>query len=157
MTKIVSWIAIAFGGTSVLALMIVSVVDSVSRAIGAPVLGAKELSEVLLVLCVGAALPLSILGGRSISIDGLVQRFPMPLMLAVTWAGVALSILSTAILGYSLIGAGFDARDFEESSALLLIPYFPLYLYLAAAHAVAALAFALYAVRRHREDGAGSL
>ncbi|WP_299212060.1 TRAP transporter small permease subunit [uncultured Tateyamaria sp.] len=152
MRALISLAGIAFGGTSVVVMMILSVADVASRALGAPMLGLKELSEVFLLVCVGAALPLAILGGRSIAIEGLVDRFPKRLRLAVTWAGIALSILMLAILGWSLVGASADARDFAETSALLLIPYAPLYLFLAVAHFVAAVAVAIHAFGAFRKD-----
>ncbi|MEM6637398.1 MAG: TRAP transporter small permease [Pseudomonadota bacterium] len=145
MRSLLTLAAIGFGGTSVVLLMVVSVVDSASRAIGSPILGAKEVSEALLVLCVGAAVPMSILGGRSVTIDGLVAQFPTRVGVAVTWAGVALSVLAIAVLAWRLVGASGDARDFQEASPLLQIPYAPLYLYLSCAHAMAAVAFLIHA------------
>ena len=152
MKAALSLAAIAFGGASVVLLMVVSVIDSTSRALGAPVLGAKEVSEALLVICVAAALPMSVLGGRTVTIDGLVSRFPRRIAGAITWAAISLSVLATAVLAWRLVGASGDARDFEETSALLLIPYAPLYLVLAAGHALAAVAFLIHTLTAASED-----
>ena len=153
MKSALSLVALAFGGTSVVLLMMVSVVDATSRALGVPVLGAKEVSEILMVFCVGAALPLSVLAGRTITIDGLVERFPRRARFAVTWAGVALSVLSMAVLAWRLVGASGDARDFKETTALLLIPHYPMYLYLAVGAALTAVGFAVHALTDEESDG----
>ena len=84
MRSLISLACIAFGGTSVVLLMMVSLIDSASRALGAPVLGLKEMSEALLPVTVGASLPLAILAGRSVSIEGLVNQLPRRLGLGVT-------------------------------------------------------------------------
>lgn len=141
-----------FGGFAVIALMLVSVVDASSRSFGAPILGAKEVSEVLMVICVGAALPVSVFKGRTISIEGLVTRFPPLLRRVVVSTGVVLSVGAMGLLAWRLVVASADARDFEETTALLSIPHHPLYLFLAASAAMTAVSFVIIAVSANSNE-----
>lgn len=143
MRRTIEAICLLCGGLAVLAMMAVAVTDAAARALGAPFLGGKEISEALLVVSVGAALPLSVLGGKALAIEGLVRALPRRLGLGFTLAGLLLSVACLGGLSAALYRAGFDARDFAETSALLEIPYFYLYLYLAVFGALTALAFAL--------------
>lgn len=132
---------LGLGGASLVALMAISVSDAAMRALDAPFVGAKEVSETCLALCVAIALPVSVYRGKAVTIDGVLSLVPPLIGKIVTLFGEALGVLLCAVLSYYLIGAGSDAADFAETTALLKIPYAVMYWTLSVGFGLTALAF----------------
>lgn len=139
--RTLSFILLAIGGVSFIALMTTSVSDAIMRGFGLPLIGAKEISEALLVTCIAIAIPVSVYRGKAISVDGIVVFFPDLLEQIFTAAGNLIGAALCALLSYQLIHAGADAGDFAEQSALLKIPHKPLYQILAIGFGLTAPAF----------------
>lgn len=141
------WIALVIGGAAVTTMLLVAVVDVASREIGSPLLGAKEATEALLVMTVACALPISVLGGKAVAIEGLVERMPQRFAKMIRLAGTVLSSALLGFLGVSTWKAAQDARDFEEASVMLQIPYHILYVILAVCCVTTAFSFLLVHAR----------
>lgn len=148
----VYWIALVIGGAVVMAMMLITVVDVALREMGRPLLGAKEATEALLVVSVACALPMSVLGGKAVAIEGLVERLPQRFAKMLRVAGTVLSSALLGFLGVSTWKAAQDARDFEEASVMLQIPYHVLYVILAVCCITTAFCFLLVHARTKIND-----
>ncbi|MEM5502996.1 TRAP transporter small permease [Ahrensia kielensis] len=140
-SRILGGAVFCIGGAGLLGLMFISVGDAIMRSLGAPFIGAHETSEAFLAVCVALAVPISIYRGKAVSIDGFVGLMPAGMARALTVGGELLAAGFCVVLAYSMVQAGFDARDFAEQSALLRIPYFYMYQILSAGFGLSALAF----------------
>lgn len=142
--RAILWGAGLIGGTAVLALMLLTLADAVMRTLGRPILGANEITEVLLLVVVAAAIPISIVSGKAIAIEGPAARLPGLIAAAVVFAGMVLSAGLMAFLAYHSFRTSADARDFGERSAILHIPHDVLYVALSVGAGTASIAFVLY-------------
>lgn len=142
--RMIVWGAGLVGGTAVLAMMVLTLGDAIMRAFGRPILGANEMTEALLLIVVAAAIPVSILSGKAIAIEGLVNLLPRRLAWLIILVGTMVSGGLMAFLAYHSYLTAADARDFGERSAILHIPYDVLYIILSVGMACAAVAFLLH-------------
>lgn len=141
--RAVIWAGGVVGGTAVIALMVLTLGDALMRGIGRPILGANEITQALLLVVVAAAIPVSIVSGKAIAIEGPVALLPRRLGFVILLAGTVLSAGLMAYLAYLSFRTSADARDFGERSALLHIPFDLLYVILAIGIGMAAIAFVL--------------
>lgn len=141
MSRILGGALLCIGGAGLLGLMVVSVGDAIMRTFGAPFIGAHEISQTFLAICVAIAVPVSIYRGKAVSIDGVVGFLPPVAARILTVCGELLAAGFCALLAFNMVQAGFDARDFAEQTALLRIPYFYMYQVLSAGFGLSALAF----------------
>ncbi|MEM6609417.1 MAG: TRAP transporter small permease [Pseudomonadota bacterium] len=156
--RVILWAGGLIGGVAVISLMFLTLADAVMRTLGRPILGANEITEVLLLVVVTTAIPISIVSGKAIAIEGLVARLPSSIASAIIVAGTALSAILMAFLAYHSFRTSADARDFGERSAILQIPYDVLYVALSLGAGCAALAFVLFwLIERHRGDTSADL
>lgn len=142
--RLMVWTAGLVGGTAVLALMVVTLGDAVMRGFGNPILGANEMTQALLLVVVAAALPVSIVSGKAIAIEGLVDRLPPGLSWLIILIGTLVSGALMAFLAYHSYLTAADARDFGERSAILHIPFDVLYIILSIGMVGAAMAFIVH-------------
>ncbi len=140
-SRILARSLLGLGGASLVALMAISVSDAGMRALDSPFVGAKEVSEACLALCVAIALPVSVYRGKAVTIDGVLSLVPPLIGKIITLFGEALGAVLCVVLAYVLIGAGADAADFAETTALLKIPYAVMYWTLSVGFGLTALAF----------------
>lgn len=126
-SRMIGGALLALGGACLLGLMAISVSDALMRALDAPFIGAKEISEACLAGCVALALPISVYRGKAVTIDGILSIVPASVGKLIAVTGEVLGAVLCALLAYHLIGAGRDAADFAETSALLKIPYAHMY------------------------------
>ncbi|CAN5731693.1 hypothetical protein BH23PSE1_BH23PSE1_08260 [soil metagenome] len=136
------------GGIGVVALMLLTVSDALMRSVlNRPILGANDLTQVTLVVVVAIALPLSILAGRAISIDIVLDRLrPALARLSRRLAALVAACALALIAWRCAINAG-EAATFGETTMLLQIPYGPFYRALAVSAALSALLFLAAALR----------
>ena len=142
--RLMIWTAGLVGGTAVLALMVVTLGDAVMRGFGHPILGANEMTQALLLVVVAAAVPVSIVSGKAIAIEGLVNILPPRLSWVIVLVGTLVSGGLMAFLAYHSYLTAADARDFGERSAILHIPFDVLYIILSVGMVGAALAFIVH-------------
>ncbi|MEM0946947.1 MAG: TRAP transporter small permease subunit [Pseudomonadota bacterium] len=154
--RVILWVAGLIGGAAVLALMLLTLADAVMRTLGRPILGANEITEVLLLVVVAAAIPISIVSGKAIAIEGPVARLPSRIAGVIVFLGMLLSAALMAFLAYHSFRTSADARDFGERSAILHIPHDVLYVALSVGAGSAALAFVLYWLIERSADDHGA-
>ncbi|EKF20171.1 hypothetical protein NA2_05256 [Nitratireductor pacificus pht-3B] len=128
------------GGIALCAMMVLSVYDALGRSLfNAPLFGANDITQVLLVTTVAAALPLCILAGQAIRIDILADMLPPALGRMVDavlrWVGAVM----LGYLAWRCLLNGLEATRFGETTMLLLISHAPFYLLLAGGLALGAL------------------
>lgn len=154
--RAIIWGAGLVGGAAVVALMLLTLADALMRSLSRPILGANEITEALLLVVVSAAIPISIVSGKAIAIEGLVASLPHRLAGIIVLAGTLLSTVLMAFLAYHSFRTSADARDFGERSAILHIPHDILYVILSVGASCAALAFVLFWLFERSRSHTGS-
>ncbi|MDZ4093929.1 MAG: TRAP transporter small permease [Paracoccaceae bacterium] len=136
------------GGGALVALMLLTVTDALMRSIlNRPVMGGGDLIQIVLVLVVAAAVPLSVAAGRAIAIDFVVTRLPSAVSRPLLRLTSATSAIAFGYLAWRCqINAG-EAAMFGETTMLLQIPYGPFYQVLALSFALCAALFATESLR----------
>lgn len=112
--------------TALLAIMLMTFLDvTARRVVGHSIPGSLELTEMLMVIVIFAALPLVSRAGEHVTFDSLDQLLP-------SWLGRIQRTLVDACCGLALIGlgwllwsAGADLAQAGEVSAQLAIPKSP--------------------------------
>jgi TRAP-type transport system small permease protein len=127
-------------GVLLIALMVVTGVDVIGRYIlTAPLPGAFEMTEILLVALVFAALPLVSREGGHIEVDLLVAFLPGALLRALAVFGAILSAGVLIFVAWQLARLGSHQWAEGARSISLRIPYAPFALLGAAGCALAAI------------------
>ena len=127
-------------GIGLMALMGLTTADVVMRYVfSAPVFGAQDVSELILLVVVFLALAYCGRQGGHVAVDLVVGRFSAP---ARRWTDAAVRLaggLMMVVLAWRAWLAGLDAAAMEDTSNLLAIPYRPFYVVMAAGAALYAL------------------
>lgn len=123
-------------GLVLVALMVLTTADVVGRYFfNAPIEGVFDLTHFAVLIMVFLGLAYCGFQDGHVTIELFFARFPKPVR------GMLLRLIDAAgcivflVLGWRVAVQSIDVRDFNESSQLLLIPFFPFY-WLAAAGAV---------------------
>ena len=118
-------VGIAFAGLAVLAMMLLGAADVVGMLFGAPVAGAIELIESLMVLVVFLALPAAELNKQHISVDLAYRHFPLRLKRFASASSAVLSFLfygAMAWQGWKLFWHSWKIREYAPGAVA-----FPIY------------------------------
>lgn len=155
----VLWVFNAAAGLTVLAIMIVTVVDIAGRYfLAQPFGGTVELTEIGMVLIVFFGLALTERERRHVTIDVLYSRLPASVRRIVGLAAQLVGVAVVAVGGWNLIGFHAQMRDGGYTTAVLGIPIHPLVLAAAAGMALYGLVMVRnmhLAVRHPDEDREG--
>ncbi|WP_372424826.1 TRAP transporter small permease [Salinarimonas chemoclinalis] len=136
------------GGVGVVALMLLTVADALLRSFAnAPILGANDLTQVILAVVVAASVPLCVASDRAVAITALVDRMRPAAGGLVRRAAYAASASVLAYLAWRCFVNGGEAAMFGETTMLLRIPYGPFYYVLSAGFGVSAVLFAVGVLR----------
>jgi TRAP-type C4-dicarboxylate transport system permease small subunit len=130
--QMVGTIALWGGGSLLLALMALTVLDVVRRyGFNAPIYGARDVAKLMLLCLVALSVAYSARTGGQVAIELFSQRLapPMKRFLAIAVRLAAIPML--ALLAWQLIDSGINAARFGEASLALLLPYEPFYTILA--------------------------
>ncbi|MGJ3263236.1 MAG: TRAP transporter small permease [Salinarimonas sp.] len=150
-TRLERWAAAGIavvGGAGVLALMLLTVSDALLRTFAnAPILGANDLTQVILAIVVAASVPMCIASDRAVAITALVDRMKPAAGGLVRRAGYAASAAALGYLAWRCFVNGGEAAMFGETTMLLRIPYGPFYYALSAGFGLSAVLFAAGALR----------
>lgn len=150
-TRLERWAATAtavVGGVGVVALMLLTVADALLRSFAnAPILGANDLTQVILAVVVAASVPLCIASDRAVAITALVDRMRPAAGGLVRRTAYAASTAALAYLAWRCFVNGGEAAMFGETTMLLRIPYGPFYYALSAGFGFSAVLFAAGVLR----------
>jgi TRAP-type C4-dicarboxylate transport system permease small subunit len=130
--QVVRAIALWGGGSLLLALMALTVLDVVRRyGFNAPIYGARDVAKLMLLCLVALSVAYSARTGGQVAIELFSQRLSPPLrrMLAIAVRLIAIPMLM--ILTWQLVNSGINASRFGEASLALLLPFAPFYTVLA--------------------------
>jgi TRAP-type C4-dicarboxylate transport system permease small subunit len=139
--RIVRTIALWGGGSLLLALMALTVLDVVRRyGFNAPIYGARDVAKLMLLCLVALSVAYSARTGGQVAIEIFGQRLAPPLrrVFAITVRLIAIAMLT--LLTLQLIDSGINAGRFGEASLALLLPFAPFYTILALGMGLYALA-----------------
>jgi TRAP-type transport system small permease protein len=137
---IVRTIALWGGGSLLLALMALTVLDVVRRyGFNAPIYGARDVAKLMLLCLVALSVAYSARTGGQVAIELFSQRLAPPLRRNLAIAVRLTAIPMLALLTWQLIDSGINAGRFGEASLALLLPFAPFY-------AILALGMGLYAL-----------
>ncbi|WP_286299504.1 TRAP transporter small permease [Aminobacter sp. SS-2016] len=132
------------GGCALFAMMALSVGDALGRSLlNAPVFGANDITQVLLVSAVSVSIPLCILSGQAIRIDILADMMPSALGRMVDRLLRVIGAAMMLYLAWRCLLNAMEASGFGETTMLLRISHAPFYVALAVGLAMAALIFLL--------------
>jgi TRAP-type C4-dicarboxylate transport system permease small subunit len=130
------------GGAAIFGLMMLTVSDALLRSFANyPVLGANDFTQIILVVVVACSLPLCVAGGRTITIDLLIDLMPTSARAVVRRLAAASGTVMLGYLAWRCLANARDAATFGETTTLLQIPFGPFYLALAIGLALSALLF----------------
>ena len=136
------------GGVAIFLLMLLTVSDALLRSFAnSPILGANDLTQVLLVVVVACSLPLCIVSGRAIAVEFVISLLPAALRKLL---GRLSALGGSLILGYLAWRCFLNSREaaaFGETTMLLQIPFGPFYLILSVGLAFSAILFLIMALR----------
>ena len=143
--RVLTWVALVCGGTTLIFMTAVSVwnVLIMRKALNAPITGAEDLLILALVLTVAFSIPLGARTGAHIEIEVLESR--MSIWFA-KWSMILVKVMGAALLGFmskQLWHAGGTASKFGETTQQLLISYEPFYYMLAISVAIYAVVLLL--------------
>ena len=143
--RVLTWIALIFGGLTLLFMTGFSVwnVLIMRKALNNPIVGAEDLLILALVVIVALSIPLGARTGSHIEIEVLEshmsERFARTSMIVVKVLGAVL----LAVMAWRLGHAGVNAERFGETTQQLLISFEPFYYLLASAMAIYAVVLVL--------------
>ncbi|QPC85356.1 TRAP transporter small permease subunit [Mesorhizobium sp. NBSH29] len=132
------------GGCSLFAMMALSVYDALGRSLfNAPVFGANDVTQVLLVSTVAVAVPLCILAGQAIRIDILADMLAPRMRTIVERILGSTGAVMLLYLAWRCLLNGMEASSFGETTMLLRISHAPFYVALASGLALGAITLLL--------------
>ncbi|MEJ2638820.1 MAG: TRAP transporter small permease [Desulfosarcinaceae bacterium] len=138
--RLVRTVALWGGGSLLLALMALTVVDVVRRyGFNAPIYGARDVAKLMLLCLVALSVAYSARTGGQVAIELFCQRLTPPLRRVLALAVRLLAIPMLGVLTWQLVDSGINASRFGEASLALLLPFAPFY-------AILALGMGLYAL-----------
>jgi TRAP-type transport system small permease protein len=151
--RIVRLIALWGGGSLLLALMALTVLDVVRRyGFNAPIYGARDVAKLMLLSLVALSVAYSARTGGQVAIELFCQRLAPAarrvLALAVRLAAIPMLV----VLTWQLVVAGINASRFGEASLALLLPFAPFYTILAVGMGLYALVLMVEVALLWREE-----
>lgn len=130
--QIVRTITLWGGGSLLLALMALTVLDVVRRyGFNAPIYGARDVAKLMLLCLVALSVAYSARTGGQVAIELFSQRLAPALRRILAIAVRLLAIPMLVVLTWQLIDSGINAGRFGEASLALLLPFAPFYTILA--------------------------
>lgn len=145
------------GGAGLLWLLGLTVFAVFMRKIvGSPLISGFDLSQVTLIVVVFSGIAYCSLKGGHVAVDLFSNAMPRG---ARRWVDSGIGICSAAVLGFlawvNFIKA-FEARELNEATMMVQIPYFPFILVIAAGFALYAITEIVLLVRRLSEAPGGN-
>jgi TRAP-type C4-dicarboxylate transport system permease small subunit len=138
--QMVRAVALYGGGSLLLALMALTVLDVVRRyGFNAPIYGARDVAKLMLLCLLAFSVAYSARTGGQVAIELFSQRLAPSLRRVLAIAVRLTAIPLLVILTWQLIDSGINAGRFGEASLALLLPFAPFY-------AILALGMGLYAL-----------
>jgi len=130
--RLVRAVALWAGGTLLLTLMALTVVDVVRRyGFNAPIYGVRDVAKLMLLCLVAASVAYSARTGGQVAIEFFSQRLAAPLRRRLAMGVRLLAIPMLILLGWQLMDGGLNAGRFGEASLALALPFAPFYFILA--------------------------
>lgn len=115
---------------TVMAMMVLTVLDVILRKLGGAVMGAVEISELMLVVVAFFSFPYCLVLGRHIEIDVLTGRLSSRGKSASMAFGVLIGLVFFGAMMLGSVKFTIDAVEVAEISPILKIPLFPVKLLL---------------------------
>lgn len=138
--RIVRTVALWGGGSLLLALMALTVLDVVRRyGFNAPIYGARDVAKLMLLCLIALSVAYSARTGGQVAIELFCQRLKPGLRRVLALAVRLAAIPMLVVLTWQLVESGINAGRFGEASLALLLPFAPFY-------AILALGMGLYAL-----------
>ncbi len=126
-------------GVSLVALMLLTLLDVVLRAYGKPILGTYEVVGYLGGLAIGLAVPFTSWKRGHVYVDTFLAWLPRPVRTGIHIGTRVLGACLFAVLAWNLMRLGCDLRESGEVSPTLELKYYPFVFGLAAAAVLQAL------------------
>jgi TRAP-type C4-dicarboxylate transport system permease small subunit len=112
-------------GVSLIALMVLTIVDVILRGFARPVPGTYELVALLGALTIGLAMPQTALNRGHIYVDSLIASFPRTARNLFHLVTRCVVLILFFLVGWNLLRYGADLHRSGEVSLTLQIPFYP--------------------------------
>jgi TRAP-type C4-dicarboxylate transport system permease small subunit len=121
-----------FAGVVLFALMLLTAADVGSRYfLNAPINGVVDLTQFAVLIMTFLGFAYCGFRGANVVIELLFDRLAPGMQIWVNRLSNALGCLLFSVIGWRSVVQSFDVREFNETSQLLTIPYWPFYYLLA--------------------------
>jgi TRAP-type C4-dicarboxylate transport system permease small subunit len=138
---------------ALVAMMLLTVADVLLRyCANRPIVGGTEITEYMMVFLT-LGIPLSLLAGRSIKMELLVQKLPKKAQDITDTATLCLGLFFALLLTFQLLKDVGNVRSLGIVSNTLRIPAYPFYLVMTSSFAVLDLVMVLEFFKRIRGKG----
>jgi TRAP-type C4-dicarboxylate transport system permease small subunit len=155
-TQLTVTAAAAVAGAVLVALMCLTVADVVGRYFfNSPISGVFDLTQFSVLIMTFLSFAYCGFRGAHVVIELLYDRIPEGAQFAVRRLSNAVGTVLFAVIAWRAVVQSFDVREFNETSQLLTIPYWPFYYVVAFGAALFAIVLAIKTFTDLPEEGEG--
>ncbi len=145
------WLLGGFAAVLLFLMMLLTFADVVGRyVLNYPIPGGFEVTEIMLATLIFAGLPLVSSGGEHVTVDLLDKFFPGAIG---RFRDILISLLATvimAVVSIRLWEKGNEAVDYGDVTAVLHIPFAPMFYFMSIALGITGLVFLMLAWQQFR-------
>lgn len=154
LTNVTVTASAAVAGVVLVALMLLTVADVIGRYFfHAPLNGVFDLTQFAVLVMTFLSFAYCGFRGAHVVIELLYDRIPKAAQFAVRRVSNAVGAILFAVIAWRAVVQSVDVRDFNETSQLLTIPYWPFYYVVAFGAALFALVLAIKTFTDLPEEG----